>query len=361
MDFYVLLGVAPEATLADVKRAYRRLARKYHPDINPGDERAATIFRHVSEAYEILSDPGRRRQYDSGGSAGPARARASAAAPSFEGFDFSTIVDGREAGTFSELFAEVFQPPAEVAPRAGDALHAELPLSFAQAMQGGEFPLTITRQVQCTDCGGSGMRRRAESTCGRCAGSGAVRWARGHMVFTKDCAACAGTGRLRQLPCASCGALGVHARTETVLVPVPPGAADGHLARLARHGHAGLRGAEAGDLFVRVRVAPSAAFRRDGLDLHLTVPVAVHEAALGARIDVPTLNGRARVRVPAGTQTGQRFRVRGRGIPSASGEAGDLVVEVRLVLPPHLDERSKSLLEEFGRLNPADVRKDLFA
>jgi len=357
MDFYVVLGVTREASLAEVKRAYRRLARKYHPDINPGDARAETIFRRVSEAYAILSDPGRRRQYDAG-----VRHSTGTRAPAieFEGFDFTAAIDGREAGTFSELFAEVFQPPTDVTPRAGEALHAELPLAFAQAMQGGSFPLTITRQAQCADCEGSGMRRRVEATCGRCGGSGAVRWARGHMVFTKDCATCGGTGRLRQLPCASCGALGVHARTETVMVPVPAGAADGHVVRLRGLGHAGLRGAEAGDLFVRVRVAPSAAFTRDGLDLHLTVPVAVHEAALGARIEVPTLNGRASVRVPAGTQTGQRFRVRGRGIPSASGQAGDLVVEVRLVLPSELDERSKSLLEEFGRLNPGDVRKDLF-
>ena len=357
MDFYVVLGLAPEASLTEVKRAYRRLARKYHPDINPGDERAAAIFRHVAEAYEILSDPGRRRLYDSG-----QQQPAAAPAIEFEGFDFTTLAEGRDAGTFSELFAEMFRPPAGAdAPRKGAELHAELSLTFAEAMQGGEFPVTVTRQERCHDCEGSGMRRRAESMCARCQGTGAVRWARGHMVFTKDCAPCGATGRLRQLPCASCGALGVHPRTETVTIAVPPGAADGHVARVAGRGHAGLRGAAYGDLFVRVKVAPSGAFRRDGLDLHLTVPVAVHEAALGARLDVPALTGRARLRVPPGTQSGQRFRLRGRGIPSATGESGDLVIDVRIVLPPHLDERSKSLMEEFGRLNPADVRKDLFA
>lgn len=357
MDFYVVLGLSREASIADVKRAYRRLARRYHPDINPGDDTAATIFRSVSEAYEILSDPGRRRQYDAG-------QRAPQAAPSiaFEGFDFTAAAQGRDAGTFSELFAEVFAPPpAREAPRAGAELHAELPLTFQEAMRGGTFAVPVMRQERCGDCEGSGMRRRAESNCLRCQGAGTVRWARGHMVFTKDCAACGGTGRLRQLPCATCGALGVHARGETVPVDVPPGTADGALLRVAKKGHAGIGGAGYGDLFVRVKVAPSGAFRRDGLDLHITVPVAVHEAALGARIDVPALAGTARLRVPAGTQSGQRFRMRGRGIPSASGESGDLVVEVRLVLPPSLDERSKSLMEEFGRLNPADVRKDLFA
>jgi molecular chaperone DnaJ len=357
MDFYVILGLPREASIADVKKAYRRLARRYHPDINPGDDTAATIFRSVSEAYEILSDPGRRRQYDSG-------QRVPAAAPSiaFEGFDFTAAAEGRDAGTFSELFAEMFAPaPPRASSRAGAELHAELPLTFQEAMRGGAFPVAITRQERCHDCDGSGMRRRAESNCMRCQGAGTVRWARGHMVFTKDCAACSGTGRLQQLPCASCGALGVHARGERVLVEVPPGTADGGVLRVAGKGHAGAGDAGCGDLFVRVKVAPSEAFRRDGLDLHITVPIAVHEAALGARIDVPALAGAARLRVPAGTQSGQRFRLRGRGIPAASGESGDLVVEVRLVLPPALDERSKSLLEEFGRLNPADVRKDLFA
>lgn len=357
MDFYVVLGLPREASIADVKRAYRRLARRYHPDINPGDDTAATIFRRVSEAYGILSDPGRRRQYDAGQYTPPAEPSIA-----FEGFDFSSAADGREAGTFSELFAEMFAPPpARETPRAGAELHADLPLAFEQAMRGGTFPLTVTRQERCHDCEGSGMRRRVETTCMRCQGSGAVRWARGHMVFTKDCASCTGTGRLRQLPCAACGALGVHPRRETVLVDVPPGTADGGVRRIPGKGHAGVGGAGYGDLFVRINVAPSAAFRRDGLDLHITVPVAIHEAALGARIDVPALAGSARLRVPAGTQSGQRFRLRGRGIPSASGDAGDLVVEVRLVLPPALDERSKSLMEEFGRLNPADVRKDLFA
>jgi molecular chaperone DnaJ len=181
------------------------------------------------------------------------------------------------------------------------------------------------------------------------------------MVFSKNCVTCGGTGRLRQQPCTSCGALGVYPRSETVLVPVPAATTDGQVIRVQGKGHAGAGDGRPGDLHVRVRVAPHQAFRRDGLDLHITVPIAVHEAALGARIDVPALEGTARLRVPAGTQSGQRFRLRGRGIPAATGEAGDLVVEVRLVLPASLDERSKSLLEEFGRLNPADVRRDLFA
>jgi len=368
MDFYVVLGLGPGASLADVKRAYRRLARRYHPDINPGDEAAASIFRRVAEAYEILSDPNRRRQYDAGAAQGRAAHGGAAqdfspASIEFEGFDFSTLAEGRDAGTFSELFADVFQPPAEPeAPRAGAELHVELPISFQQAMRGGEFPISVTRQERCSDCEGTGQRRRVEARCARCQGSGTVRWARGHMVFSKNCVTCGGTGRLRRQPCASCGALGVYPRTETIAITVPPGTTDGQSLRVSRKGHAGIGGAPYGDLSVRVRVAPHQAFRRDGLDLHLTVPIAIDEAALGAKVDVPALDGTARLRVPAGTQSGQRFRLRGRGIPSATGESGDLVVEVKIVLPPNLDERSKILLEEFGRLNAAaDVRKDLFA
>src|SRR5688500_11884630 len=225
MDFYVVLGLAREATLADVKRAYRRLARRYHPDINPGDDTAAAIFRRVAEAYEILSDPKRRRQYDVSGPSGVAQGfGAGGATIEFEGFDFNTLAEGREAGTFSELFAEVFQPPAASgAPRAGAELHVELPIAFQQAMRGGEFPVTVTRQERCADCEGSGMRRRAEARCARCQGSGTVRWARGHMVFSKNCVTCGGSGRLREQPCASCGAMGVYPRRETVAVPVPPG------------------------------------------------------------------------------------------------------------------------------------------
>jgi molecular chaperone DnaJ len=355
MDFYVVLGLAREASIADIKRAYRRLARKYHPDINPGDETAAAIYRHVTEAYEILSDPGRRRQYDSG-----QRLPASDPSIAFQGFDFTTLAQGREAGTFSELFAEMFQPPASDRGRGGSELHVELALAFGQAMRGGDFPITVTRQEPCTECKGSGMRHFAEVRCGRCQGSGTVRWARGHMVFSKDCVSCGGSGRLRQQPCVSCGALGLLPRSETVTVRVPAGTTDGQVLRLPQKGHAGTGDAVRGDLYVRVHVAPHEAFRRDGLDLHITVPVAVHEAALGARIDVPALEGTARLRIPAGTQSGQRFRLRGRGIPSATGESGDLIVEVRLVLPQTLDDRSRSLLEEFGRLNQADVRKELF-
>ena len=361
MDFYILLGVEPSASAGDIKRAYRRLARRYHPDINPGDSAAAAHFRRISEAYETLIDPERRRRYDVGG-------RAPAAAPTttfgFDGFDFSVSVSGEAAPTFGDLFAEVFRRrhPREGGPRRGADLHHTLALSFEDAMRGGQRRLSVTRQELCRTCGGAGFLHVAESRCTHCHGSGAVRSARGHMVFSKPCQYCGGTGQQRERRCPACGGEQIEMRAELLTVNIPPGLADGATVRVAGKGHVGRSGGEPGDLLIAVRVAPHPLFRREGDDLHLTVPVAIHEAALGARIDVPTPDGPARLRIPPGTQSGQHFRLRERGVPSPrDGRRGDLVVEVRLTLPALLDERSKELLREFGRINGGDVRAALNA
>lgn len=358
MDFYVVLGIPPGATTTDIKRAYRRLARKYHPDINPGDRAAEALFRRIVEAYETLIDPDRRRRYDEHG----ARiAFADDPSTSFDGFDFSVVADGPEAATFSELFADVFQQPASEreGPEAGADLHASVALTFAESVRGTERSMTLTRREPCRVCDGATVIRTPEGRCLHCRGAGSVRWARGHMVFTKACAACAGSGRQRHEACAACAAQGLTARTETVAVRFPPGVADGARVKVAGKGHAGRRGGRPGDLIVAVTVAPHPLFDRRGDDLHVVVPIAIHEAALGARIDVPSVEGPARLRIPPGTQTGQRFRLRGRGVPiGREGRAGDLVVEVRLTLPAVIDERSKELLREFGRINQESVRKD---
>ncbi len=360
MDFYAILGVARTATTAEIKRAYRRLARRFHPDLNPGDQAAAQYFRCIVEAYETLVDPERRRKYDAEGLAGGARREPEVA---FEGFDFSRAAEGPQASTFSELFADVFRGGGRAeAPRAepGADLHASVALSFDEAARGCTRVVTVTRQTVCPECQGAGEVRTVESRCVACQGTGSLRWARGHMVFSKTCSACGGTGRRERQPCPACAGQGVTTRAEAVTVRIPAGVADGARVRVPEKGHAGRRGGRPGDLYIAVQVAPHPFFGREGDDLHLTVPVAIHEAALGAKIEVPTLDGRARLRIPPGTQSGQRFRLRGRGLPSPrDGRPGDLVVEVRLVLPKLLDERSKELLREFGRLNPENVRKDL--
>ena len=358
MDFYLILGLERAATLGDIKRAYKRLARRYHPDINPGDRTAALQFRQIAEAYETLSDPERRRRYDTMGVAMPA---IDAQVFGFDGFDFSARVSGAQAPTFGDLFAEVLQQREsgglEASERGAD-LHIPLALSFEDAMQGGARELVVTHLTHCEMCNGFGRLRTAESRCAACHGAGTIKTARGHMVFSRACAECHGTGRKADVVCPGCGGRQMLPRTERVSVNLAPGLGDEATVRVPQWGHAGRNAGQPGDLYVTVRVEPHRAFRREGDDIHVVVPIAIHEAALGARIDVPALDGKARVKIPPGTQSGQRFRVRERGVPSGrDGRRGDLVVEVRLMLPRALDERSKELLREFGRINAEDVRE----
>ena len=359
MDLYILLGVQREASQADIKRAYRRLARRLHPDINPGDREAVARFRQVLDAYEILIDPDRRRRYDSGALR---HSPDEASAFGFAGFDFSNAVGGGRSTTFGDLFEDVFARRAERERQAeqgrGADIHVKASLSFDDAWRGVEWAVTLTRHDACRSCAGTGFHRTVESRCLSCEGSGAVRSVRGHMVFSKNCPHCGGTGRLRQLTCDTCHGQGVERRTEAIAVHLPPGVADGSRVRAAGKGHTGVRGGPPGDLYIDVEVRPHALFQRAGDDVHVELPIAIHEAALGARVEVPTPDGPARVRIPPGTQSGQRFRLRERGAPSArTALRGDLVVQVRLMLPRLLDERSKELLREFGRINGESVRE----
>jgi molecular chaperone DnaJ len=361
LDFYVILGLQRGATPGDIKRAYRRLARKYHPDINPGDRVAAAQFREIAEAYATLSDPDRRHRYDTIGS--EERASFEHATFGFEGFDFSGTVGGEAAPTFGDLFADVLRRgrAPDQAPARGADLHQLVALSFEDSMKGGPHRISVTRQERCRACGGAGRQAVEESRCAACHGSGVVKSVRGHMVFSKPCGHCRGTGRRADARCERCSGHQFEMRTEPLTLNVPPGLSDGARIRVPGRGHAGRHGGEYGDLLVTLRVSPHPLFRREGDDLHLVVPLAVQEAALGAKVEVPCLEGRTRLRVPPGTQSGQRFRLHERGVPSPrGGRRGDLVVEVRLALPRVLDERSKELLREFGRINAAeDVRADL--
>ncbi len=358
MDFYIILGLAREATLGDIKRAYKRLARRYHPDINPGDSMAAAHFRQIAEAYTTLSDPERRRKYDATGHITDREGGESGVG--FQGFDFSINVEGPDAPTFGDLFADVLHQreaaSANVSERGAD-LHHALTLTFEEAARGGQRAVTLTRQEHCRRCKGNGLLV-VEGACTFCRGEGSVKSARGHMVFTRPCSHCGGTGQRRPTRCPACDGQQVEMRTETVNISVPPGLAEGARIRVPGKGHGGRNGGEHGDLYITVQVLPHELFRREGDDLLIVVPVAIHEAALGAKITVPSLDGPARLRVPPGTQSGQRFRIREHGLPSPrDGRRGDLVVEARLVLPKTLDQRSKELLQEFGRLNSEDVRK----
>ena len=367
VDFYVILGVERSATRDEVSRAYRRLARRYHPGINPGDDEAEAFFRIVTEAYETLRDPARRRDYDAHGTRGEHDPRP--ASIEFRGFDFSPAGGGSGASaTFEELFSDVFAAPdargggSPGPPERGSDLFGEIALAFEEAVHGTERRLTVTRLDVCGECGGSGRRRAVETRCAGCHGAGTTRRRRGHMVFAMRCDSCDGTGLVRFRPCAACRERGVAARNEEIAIHVPAGVDDGSRLRIEAKGNAGLRGGEPGDLYIVAKVGRHRILRREGQDLHLDLPVAVHEAALGAAVDVPTLDGTARLRVPPGTRSGQRFLLREHGVPSPRGDGarGDLVVTVNVVLPPVADERSKALLREFGRINAADVRRGLF-
>jgi len=356
MDLYIVLGVQHGATDAEIKRAYRRLARRFHPDINPGDRTAEARFRQILEAYETLIDPGRRSKYDAGH---PLVSETERPASGFEGFDFSSRgVD--HSATFGDLFAEVLsERGSRPSPtQRGADLHVDMPVTFEESLTGAQRALTVTRRDHCRICGGSGRTRTSTVSCHACQGSGAVRSVRGHMVFSRSCSTCGGTGRQRPRPCDTCAGTGHENRSETITVRIPVGVADGDRLRVPGQGNVGSGGGATGDLYVTVKVSPDPIYRREGDDLHMSVALAIHEAALGARVEIRTLDGTARLRVPPGTQTGQRFRLRGHGAPSTrNGQRGDLIVEARIVLPKLLDERSKALLREFGRINAESVRE----
>jgi molecular chaperone DnaJ len=357
VDLYVLLGVSHGASDADIKRAYRKLARRFHPDINPGDRVAELRFRQILEAYETLIDPERRHRYDAGQ---PLDASGRPRTSGFEGFDFSTRGTDH-SGTFGDLMAEVLSERdsrRQTPPERGADLHHDLRLGFEEALRGVQRPVTVTRREACRSCAGTGRTRVPTGPCGLCQGSGMVRSVRGHMIFSKTCHACGGSGQQRPRVCEPCSGIGQETRTENVTIRVPAGVANGERLRVPAKGNAGMRGGPPGDLYIAIHVDDHPIYRREGDDLHMTVPIAVHEAALGARIDVTAPDGPVRVRVPPGTQSGQRFRIRERGAPSTREERrGDLVVEVRLMLPKLLDERSKELLREFGKINGQSIRE----
>lgn len=359
VDFYALLGVTRAASAADVERAYRRLARRYHPGVNPGDPIAERTYRQLQEAYLVLGNVDRRREYDRGSA--PVTDEAPPVA--FEGFDFSAAADGPLAATFSELFSDVFQQAAREAttPTRGLDVAVELHLPFEEAVHGCQVPLSVTRHERCVRCQGRGFLARQVPACAACGGEGARKWVRGHMVFSKTCEACGGNGQSVRAVCEGCQGAGLTPRTEVVTINVPPGLESGSRVAVPGRGHAGALGGPAGDLYVTVQVGAHRYFTRQGADLHLTLPVAIHEAAFGAVVMVPGLDGPVRLRIPAGTRSGALIVARSRGgVKPGTAERGDLVVTVQIVLPAALDARSRELLREFGQINTGDVRQGLF-
>jgi len=378
-DYYELLGVPRKASVKDLRAAYRKLARKYHPDLNPGDKSAEEKFKQIQEAYEVLSDTKKRQMYDQfgfnapgpGGSGGPGAAYGGASPEDihfdFGGFDFGG--QGGAAGgnaSFRDLFSQFFRGATAAQPGAGREpgtdLEYQIDITFAEAMHGAVKKLSFTRLDVCNVCHGAGVAPGDEKICPTCNGSGQVTQVSGKMRFQITCSRCGGSGRLHTM-CRNCGGEGRVQRVETLEVRIPPGAQTGSRVRVAGRGNAGTGGGPPGDLYIITNVQPHPFFERRGDDLYTVVPVTVSEASLGAKVEVPTIDGRAQVRIPPGTNSGKKLRLREKGAPSVrqQGKRGDQIVEVQVVVPKPEDERVRNLLKELGKLDQEDPRREIFA
>jgi molecular chaperone DnaJ len=393
-DYYETLGVDRKASADEIRKAYRKLARKYHPDLNPGDKSAEERFKNVQEAYDILSDSKKRQMYDQygfysengyPGAGGPGQPGAGRAPNmDFGGFDFSDLFNnqgaaggsrrseggsasGTGAGTggFRDIFSQFFNrqdQAREEAPEKGSDLEYVMDIDFWQAIRGTQTRLNITRYEVCNTCHGSGKAPSGggEVTCPECKGTGNVTQMAGAMRFNLTCPRCGGSGKLGN-SCPTCGGEGRVARTETVEVRIPAGARNGSRLRVPGKGNAGTLGAPPGDLYITTRVEEHPFFHREGDNIEIKVPLTVWEAALGAKIEVPTIDGRAQLKIPQGTKNGQRFRLREKGVlNSRTNERGDQIVEVAVEAPDPRDERTRELLREMSRLHPEDPRAGIW-
>jgi len=374
-DYYDLLGVSKKATAKDIRTAFRKLARKYHPDLNPGDKSSEEKFKQLQEAYDVLSDTKKRQMYDQygfysdnippGGPGGGPQQDAEGVNFDFGGFDFGGG-SGAQGGnaSFRDLFSQFFRGgrggSAEPEHEPGGDLEYQIEIDFWDAVRGAVKKLTITRLDTCDTCHGTGAVGSAQ-TCPTCHGSGTIQQAAGKMKFNVPCTRCGGTGKIRKI-CPTCSGEGRLRRTETIDVRIPAGVASGSRVRVPGKGNAGTMGAPPGDLYLRVDVRPHSFFERRGDDLYTKVPVTVTEATLGAKVEVPTIDGRSLVRIPPGTNSGKTLRLKEKGVPSArTGARGDQYVEIQVVVPQPTDERVRNLMKELETVAPEDPRKDLFA
>lgn len=382
-DYYGSLGVDRKAKADQIRKAYRRLARKYHPDVNPGNKQAEEKFKEIQEAYNVLSDDKKRKIFDQYGfysdnipsdayeayARGPAETAGGGPSVDFSGFDFSDFIPQQErssgvGSTFRDIFSQIFARGGEsreaaAGPARGRDIEHNMHLGFWDAIRGTQVRITIGREEICGSCKGKGTRGGPSVTCPVCGGSGKAQRTAGAMRFSMTCLQCGGTGR-QQTPCPACHGTGHIRKPETFDVRIPPGVDTGSRVRVPGKGNAGSNGGPPGDLYILTDVEAHPYFERKGDNFYVKVPISVAEAALGAKVEVPTIDGPTTIRIPPGTQGGQKLRIRGKGAPSLRASMrGDQFVEIEIRVPRVADERSKEILRELDRLNPADLRSEL--
>ena len=381
-DYYQILGVKKDAKADEIKKSYRRLARKHHPDVNPGDKASEDKFKEVQEAYDVLSDEKKRKVFDRFGyyadnldpdspfGAAAGSAGSGTGGFDFSGFDFSSTGASGTGSSFRDIFSDLFgggggartaqaEPPRPL-PKKGRDIEIPLAMSFEEAFSGLTTNITVNRSEQCSRCQGAGDTGGPVVQCPTCNGTGQVMRAGGRLQFSQTCSDCEGTGRRRQ-PCSLCNGKGVTPKTEQVKVRIPPGVDTGSRVRIPKKGHGGRLGAEPGDLYILTNVGKHRFLERKGDNIYITVPITVPEAALGTKIEVPTVEGKAQLKIPSGTESGQKFRLRERGFPSLRNPKlrGDQFVEVKITLPRVISEETKETLRQFDRLNPENPRKTM--
>jgi molecular chaperone DnaJ len=358
-DLYETLGVSRGASADEIKKAYRKLARRHHPDANPGDKEAEERFKEVQNAYDILSDDEKRKQYDMFGAGGPQMGGARPGGVRFEQFDLGDL------GGFGDVFSNLFggsggRGGRSRAMRGGD-IEATLNLSFEDSLRGAETRVPVEVDAACSTCGGSGAKSGTSPiTCPQCGGRGVVAESQGPFAISQPCRRCRGAGMIIEKPCPSCRGTGQVRRTKQYKVKIPAGVKDGTRIRLKGKGEPGVHGGPPGDLFVVTRVAASKLFERRGADLIVEVPVTYPEAALGATVEVPTPDGKISLKVPAGSESGKLLRVRGQGAPKLKGSGrGDLLARLRVTVPKKLSKAEKEAVEQLKSVSRENPREKL--
>lgn len=364
-DYYNTLGVSKKASLTEIKKNYRKLARKYHPDLNPGDKASEKKFKEITEAYEVLKDPDKRKQYDTFGSVGPSYRTGGKGATGFEGFDFTTT----GANSFGDIFETIFGGGGGFSrgksrgsrPEKGEDLHYSINLSFLDAANGIETPIQVVRKETCPTCDAKGVAQDSSQVpCPVCKGTGRIQKQTGFMKFASVCTNCEGSGYLPGKQCRDCDGDGRSDKVTKIRVRIPAGVDDSSKVRIPAKGNAGRFGGKPGDLIITINVSPHKFFKRNGSNLEILLPLTYHEAAMGAKIEVPTLDGTTLLKIPPGTSSGQKMRLKGKGIVNPKTKThGDMIIETKIVPPPTTDIEVRRLLGKIEKKAPYDPRKDL--